>query len=421
MIAKYHKMSCEGILVGNKNIFTFTMHIWILLPLLILLSCTEKENTKKYPVFGRDKLENIRLIENRTEALAVWAESDIQAAVLVNVSAEGSLAAAAHSDIEKLRALKDVKNWKLIADNKGALYQRKNYINAAVKLNFFKEIYWVLPYRYFADIPMAGRKVKEFLKARGVFSDNDIDNMRMYFGCLKGRLSDVDISICSPRTMPSIKEPAAVSIDAGFFPPYAEGIRQSKLSAMKSFIDEFAFKSMQVIHVDISYNTEGGYTKAAHRFIGDQLFEGIKDPETFRAESPPELWKHRDLADNMLAGGEDIKVIEYLAGPLNQFPEDIPLRMMLVEAEVKSGKDNESFGELKEICGQDKHYCYGFADMGDIHAEKKKYDSAERFFLEAVRTLPEDPYIINRYVSFLEDNSRRAEADAVRKKFGLDN
>ena len=70
--------------------------------------------------------------------------------------------------------------------------------------------------------------------------------MRMDFGCLKGRLSDVDISICSPKTLPFIKDPAAVSIDAGFFPIYAEGVRQSKLSAMKSFIDELEVKHPEV-------------------------------------------------------------------------------------------------------------------------------------------------------------------------------
>jgi hypothetical protein len=419
-IKKYHTMSCEGILMADKRIFSRLLMIWMIISLLVWLSCTEKESTEKHPVFGRDKIENVLLIENKSEALAGWAKSGIYKAVLVNVSAEDSLAAVEHSDIEKLKTLADLKNREPLADKRGSLYQRSNYIDAALKLNLFKEIYWVLPFRYFDDIPMAGKKVKEFLKTRGVFSDADIDNMRMDFGCLKGRLSDVDISICSPRTLPFIKEPAAVSIDAGFFPLYAEGVRQSRLSAIKRFIDEFAFKSMQVIHVDISYNTEGGYTKAAHRFIGDQLFEGIKDPEVFRAELPPELWKQRDQADNMLSGGEDINVIEYLKEPLKQFPKDVPLRMLHAEANVKAGKDNESLEELKEICVQDRHYCYGFTDMGDILAEKKKYDIAEKFFLEAVKALPDDLYIIRRYVSFLENNGRAAEADAARKKFRLD-
>ena len=417
IIKKYHKMSCEGILMADRKIFSRLLMIWMLLPLLVLLSCTEKESIEKHPVFGRDKIENVLLIENKSEALSGWAKSGIHKAVLVHVSAEDSLAAVEHSDIEKLRALADLKTREPIADKRGSLYQRSNYIYAAIKLNFFKEIYWVLPYRFFIDIPMAGKKVKEFLKTKGVFREADIDNMRMDFGCLKGRLSDVDISICSPRTLPFINEPVAVSIDAGFFPVYAESMGQSGLSAIKRFIDEFSFKKIQVIHVDISYGTEGGYTKAAQRFIGDELYEGIKNPEVFRAESPPELWKHRDQADNMLAGDEDIKVVEYLQEPLKQFSDDIPLRMLHVEAKVKAGKDNESFEELREICGHDRHYCYGFVDMGDILAGKKEYDSAEKFFLEAVKTLPDDPYIIRRYISFLEDSGRAAEADAVRKKF----
>ena len=63
-IKKYHTMSCEGILMADRKIFSRLVMIWMLLPLLVLLSCTEKESIEKHPVFGRDKIETGHAVED---------------------------------------------------------------------------------------------------------------------------------------------------------------------------------------------------------------------------------------------------------------------------------------------------------------------------------------------------------------------
>ncbi len=43
-IKKYHKMSCERILMADRKIFSRLLMIWMLISLPVLLSCTEKES-----------------------------------------------------------------------------------------------------------------------------------------------------------------------------------------------------------------------------------------------------------------------------------------------------------------------------------------------------------------------------------------
>lgn len=393
----------------SKRTLIKKTHI-VLFPLLLILSCTQKEEVHTYPVFGSDPLKTARLIENKRKSLTHWAELDINSSVLLYVSAENAFSRNPDGNVGQLRALIKEKGSDLYQETEGMLYKSSNYLYTAVKLGMVKEIYWVLPYHYFADIPLAGKRIKEYLKNLKAFIDEDIDAMNMDLGCLTGRLSGTDTHICSPRTLQLISEPVIIHIDISFFPLYAEGQGLSKLGAMKRFFDEMAFRKLQVRNVEISYGTEGGYAKAMYRLIGDELFEGIKDPQIFRAESPPEVWKHRDMADNMLSGGEDIKVIEYLEKPLDKNPDDIPLRMLHATALAKAGRHDEAFNELSGICSEDVYYCYGFVDLGNMLADKKQYDSAGKFFRKAVESLSGDPYVKSAYMSFREMSGRAGKS-----------
>ena len=396
------------------------INIWIFCIAFLLLSCTEEESVSRYPVLGVDRLNNVRLTENRSGTLLSWAKKDIKDVVLLHVNDESSLGVVPYSDIERLRAMISVKNWKRFEDIQGVLFNRSNYLYIAGKLGMIDRVYWVLPYSHFTDIPLAGRTVKKFLHNTGNFSDTEIDAMKMEYGCLNGRLSGMKISIFSPRTLPFIKEPVVMDIDAGFFPLYADELQRSKLSGMKRCFDEMAFRKMQIIQVDIAFGTDEGHTKAMHRFIGDELFEGIANPEILSADSPPDLWKQRDMAENMLSGGEDIKVVEYLAEPLKLYPEDIPLKMLSAAAKARAGEYEESFNELSDICDQDIHYCYGFVDLGNMLAERNNISNAEKFFQKGLESLPEDPYVISQYAAFLKNSGREAESDSLRRKSGAE-
>lgn len=372
--------------------------LWMLCFACLLVSCTEKDEIKKYPVFGVDALDNVLLFESSGDVLPAWAEEGIRNAVLLHVSDADSLGVIPQPNIEKL---KDA------VYGEERLYTDTDYLYAASRLGIIRKIYWILPYRFFDDIISAENKIKQFLKDGGAFSAGDIDRMRMEFGCLTGRLSETDVAVCSPRTMHTLNEPVLLSIDTAFFPLYADGLQVSKLHAEKKLFDELAFRKIRIIRADIICNTENGRSRPRHRYLAFEFAEGIRNPQIFQAATPPDLWTHRDTAENMLSGGEDTMVLTYLAEPLKKHPQDIPLKTLSAIAHARAGHDDESFSELNEVCGRDVYSCYGFIEAGKVFAEKKSYDKAEKYFLKALEALPGRPYVKERYLSFRTESGRR--------------
>lgn len=383
--------------------------------LLLLFSCIRQDDIEEYPVLGMDTVEDIILIEDHSEALLKWAQEGLRDAVVVHVDAHDDLGYIPDDKIDKIRSLIKAKRWKELEKSRDignrSLFKLNNFLYAAVKLRIVKEIYWVLPYRFFDDIPLAEEKVKVFLKNTGSkFPEDDINMMRMKAGCLTGMLSGVNISICSPFTLPKIIEPVILDIDIDFFPILAFESQQSKLRALKIFLDFMNYKELRIKYANIAYSVNDGYTRPIHRYIGDEIFEIIRNPQILHADSPPELWTFRDTAENMLSGGEDKLVVEYLEEPLKKYPDDLPLRILNASAKLFMKKFDEAFDEVDELCIKDVKYCYAFIYMADILSDNKEYGEAERFYERAMEALPENIDAIREYALFLHERDRYRDA-----------
>lgn len=364
--------------------------------LMMAVACTRKQEEIAYPVFGVDPIDNILILEEQDEALVKWAQLGVKRAVLVHIDPHDSLIPVSSDRIEELRTLTEGKRWEELRAQRGVLFDKSNYIYAAVKLGMIRKIYWIIPYGFFMDIPLAGEKIKRFLKETTTeFNHDEINAMKMEAGCLTGRLSGTDTHICSPRTLPVIEVPVVLSIDTGFFPLYAEESRISKLRALKWFYDYVTFKQkLRVVHANVSYGVSSGYTKPIHRYVGDQLIEGLRKPGVINAGSPPELWRFRDRAENMLSGGESRLVIEYLEKePFEQFPDDPPLRLLHAAARIRLKKFDEAFHEIEELCTLDRHYCYGFIYLGSQLRDRQENEWRDKFILKARETMHQNEYI----------------------------
>jgi tetratricopeptide (TPR) repeat protein len=340
---------------------------------VLAFSCTRDD--AHYPVLGKDPLEDIELLEGSDEAFIVLSEQRIRDAVLVHVDTVASLAHAPQDDLKRLKKLLKGKERMQLSYARGKLFNSTNYLYAATSLGLIREIYWIIPNRFFHDIPLAGDTIKRFLKEkRPWFRKDEIDAMKMEAGCLSGRLSGVKVSLCSIRTLPGIEQPVVLGIHSGYFPVYAQEYDISKLRALKWFFDQLAFRQLKIIQAYVSYGIEDGRTSAIHRYIGNELYEGLRDPEIFRAESPNELWGFRDMAENMLSGGEGQAVLEYLAEPLRN--------------------------------------CYGFVYLGNIlHDSKNSWK--EKFLRKALDTLPGSIYAQTRLMLFLHDAEKYEEAIGI--------
>lgn len=384
----------------------------------ILLSCKKNEDAGKLPVFGVDKVDDVSLTDQRSLVLAEWAGKDLKSKYLVYVSAYNALKYVPPERIEESRDAIRKQAWQAMEEER-RYESEDSYLYTAAKLGVFEELFWVMPYRIFEEFGVV-QKVRNILQTSGYrFEERDLQGLRNRAGCVRGHLWGIPVHFCSLRTLPLMQETVMLDIDAGFFPAYAEEHGISKLTALKRFFDEMHLRQVRLRSINISYNTGSGGTKPVHRYIGDELLEGIRDPRIFRAESPLELWKYRDRAENMLSGGEDERVVEYLAEPLKKYPGDLPLRLLNAAAVLKAGGYVKSFSEMEDLCTEDVHYCPGFVYSGNILVKKKQPVHAEKFFLRAVETMPENAYAAGQYISFLERNGEEKKAGEMRVRFGI--
>jgi len=367
---------------------------------LTAVSCVEKEKTDKYPILGIDPL-YLNVIEEPDEAFIEWAKKGFMNAVLIHISPQDSLKDIPHLNIQKIAGIIEDQQWEQLSKSRGRLFNNSNYLYAAVQLEMVKRIYWVIPYRLFDDMPLAGEKIREFLKqSASELEEKEIELMKMTDGCLSGSLSGTDMHICSPRTVPEIREPVIMSMDVSFFPVYAADARISKLRALKWFFDYITLRrTFRVEHGTVSFSIESGHTDAIHRYIGEELVEGMGNPGILKSDSPPELWQFRDKAENMLTGGEDELIVEYLIEPFNKYPDDPALILLNTAAEIRLRKFDNALKAMDALCEKNEKYCYGYIYLGDI-IDNKYTDWKETFFIRASDALPDSNYI-NKKVSQL--------------------
>ncbi len=359
--------------------------IYCFICLSLILSCTPQEDLSKYPVLGEDPLMNISVLDVRSASLAAWARSGIRDARVIHVSPDDALDVMSPDDIRTIREFVKVEEWDGLENYPGSSVTEFNYLYAAARLGIVKEIYWIIPYQFFDNIPLAEEKIKEYLKEEGGgFQTDEVDFMNMKDGCLSGILSGIRINICSARTMPLIDGPVVLSIDVSYFPVYAGEYKLSKLRTLKGFVDEITFKkSLRIAHADVSYGIAGGYTRPLHRYIGDEIIEGFGNPMLLKADSPPELWMFRDRAENMFSGGEGTAVEDYLKEPLKQFPDDKPLLLLSAAAGARTGNYGNSYNTVDELCKRDTNYCHAFLYISGLISADNGVEWKGRFLERA--------------------------------------
>ena len=371
---------------------------------LIIISCLQKEKSEQYPVLGLDSLQ-LHVLEEPDEALKQWSEKEIEESTLIHVSPYGAFAGIPHHTVKKLMNIIKEKKGVQFRDSREKFFNHSNYLYAAMQLGMVNRIFWVIPYRLFEDLPLAGEKIKEFIhESDAGFDKTEIDEMKMVAGCLAGNISDAEVYICSPRTLPEIREPALLTIDVSFFPVYASEARISKLRALKWFFDYMTLRrTFRVKHASISYSMESGYTDAIHLYIGEELVEGMGNPHILKSDSPPELWQLRDQAENMLSGGEDELVEEFLTEPLLQYPDDPALRFLGAVLKVRLKHYDQALTLMDDLCKGNKRYCYGYVYLAGMIDEKEK-EWENIFMRKALDALPESNYVREKSSSLVNQN-----------------
>ncbi len=340
-------------------------------------------------VRGKDRINGVGLLEDHSQALPRWARRGIGNAVLINFDAHDDMRRVSPEKIETLRSIARKKDWKSFeaADSGGenGLYHPGSFIHASCKLGIIRRVYWVIPFSYFRDIDATDR-LEGFLAAYG-FPRKSIDSFVMHEGCYQGIYDGFPLSICGIEHLPRIEEPVILSIDADFFPPFADWYDRDILSALSVFFIRVAEQNYRIRDAVVSCSVNGGFLNVARRWIADYCVEILEKPK-FVSEPFPELWLVHGLADFYYRNDRTAAAIDFTRRFRQRYPKDPCLMTYQAFALMASGDREGAFDLARTAYRHDKRYAFALADLGQCLIDRGDLDEALEFFRAAYEAYP---------------------------------
>ncbi len=356
---------------------------------LLSLSCVKERD---YPVLGKTPVKSLSEHEVKAGALLNWAKAGLDDVTLVSINASSGLGRLETGALKEIKGLSAGGEWNelgTVLSGRGGLINADNYISAALALGLVKKVYWVLPYRLFADIVVAEGKIKDFLKSSGSgLTDAEIDWMKMDSGCLKGAVRGRELYVCGFSTLHLIAAPVVLDLGVDFFPAMAFEYGVNKLGAMKTLFDALSLRQLRVMRADVTYGIQEGCTRPIHRYIGEEAAEALRNPAALAAKTPPEMWAARDMAENMFSGGEGTLVLKYLEDPMKKFPRDPALPMLQAAALVRTGKGKAALDNTVKLCAARKDYCEGLVYLAYLAGARGDDKLKAAFLAKADELMP---------------------------------
>ncbi|MEA3224199.1 MAG: hypothetical protein U9P49_13690 [Thermodesulfobacteriota bacterium] len=346
-------------------------------------------HAKEYSLFGQDRIVGAGLLEDHSEALVRLAGLGIKDAVLINIDAHDDLRRISPDKIKKLKSLVQKKDWKSIemADSGGdhGLYHPGSFIYAACRLGLIGRVYWIIPFSYFQGTDTA-QALNTFMAAYG-FDRQCIETFSLNNGCYEGTYAGIPLTICGIEHLPKIDEPVILSIDADFFPPFANWYNRDILTSMSVFFFAMANRGYRIQDAFVACSINGGFLDAARRWIADYCMEILKQPKLI--EGPyPEAWLVHNLADTYYAGGNAEALLDLTRRYQNSDPQDRCLMAYQAFA-LHAAEDRRGAFELACVLARlDNRYAFVLADLGQFLIDQGNLEEALKYFYAAYQANP---------------------------------
>lgn len=327
------------------------------LMLTVFCSCTGKPLVPKSPfLVGVDSISADIGAKDYSEVLRSWVKDGRRNRTVINVSPYDGLAFIPE---KRLKGIKAVLFEKRVPADEAELVNAHNYLFTAAKLGLVNKVYWVIPFNYL-DYIDAEERVRQFLgSAASYFQQKDIETMKFNAGCVSGTLYGIEAHICSAGSLPVMQETVALVVTDGFFPVIAATKKKNILGLIKEFVDSLSARRLKADSLKIVSLPE----EPAYRgYLINELIDMFRNPDTASKSLPPDLWRLRDQADNMLTGGGVSESLSLLISRAQQYPDDPYLLLMRGTAELVLLKTGVGFNTIETQCGVDPFFCKGIMD-----------------------------------------------------------
>ena len=360
----------------------------------LLMSCTKKPDIT-YQVLGAEPLKKVTLPDESSSSLIEWARGGYRDMTVINVSPSDGMAFLPDEKIGTIKKLIREQKWDKLEKARDVgykgLFDRSNYLYAAVRLGIVRKIYWVIPQRFFEYVDVE-RRVKNYLSAEtSLFDQRDIDKMGLRGGCVSGSFYGAKLNICSPETLPAITEPVLLDIGSDFFTVFSAGRQTGVLAGLKLFFDVMNGKSLRVVSADVAFSERSTFKKPFHSYIGYQVAEALKNPSIMQASDPPLLWRERDLLESFLAGGSPRDTVEAVDALSPQHADETSLLTFKAVGLAFAGRTDASLRIFEERLKKERGRIGVLVFVGKELAGAKKTGEAGRFFVKALEWDPVSP------------------------------
>ncbi|MBD3245819.1 MAG: tetratricopeptide repeat protein, partial [Candidatus Omnitrophica bacterium] len=327
---------------------------------------------------------------HHSQALGGWVKNGIRDSILINFDAHDDMRWIAPEKIAELKKIHSAEDWQTFrkADSikEQGLYDVGSFIHAARNLGVVSKVYWVIPFPYLRS-SNPKEAMNAFLKKYG-FSQKDIDTFTLERARYEGTCCGTPVVICDIESLPDIKEPVLLSIDADFFPSYSAMHGKDMLSSITLLHEKLAQKKYAVRDATVSCSVDGGYLDVARRWIVRVCERLLVQPDAL-TEPYPDKWLVYNQADTYFYENKARELNGLVRRFEKKYNEDIPLRIYAAFWLIANGKEQEAFSTAEKIAGRDSRYAYLLADLGQCLIDRGRLSAAVRFFDKAYRLKPE--------------------------------
>lgn len=300
----------------------------VLAILLFVGSCADGLGRKeKLPVLGQDSVTDVESFEYRNALLDFLVEKRFKNVSVLKVSAGIDLASVLQADVEQAR--------KHERERRGqpARYSEslsRGVMTAAAQLGIVKKVYWVIPYRTLEYSDVERRAQLLVRQQLPDAEEKDLESLHFDGACINGRIRGLNVTICSPGSLPRIEEPLVLDLDVDFFIPFSGEVAASRLRAIRMLWDVLKMKDLHIKAAAVTMTSSPGVLPY-HGYMREELTNILRRPQVLRDAAPPDLWTIYDNADTMIQGQECRQLVQYLRPFAKKYPADRFLPLFAAE------------------------------------------------------------------------------------------
>jgi hypothetical protein len=229
----------------------------------------------------------IFLMENHSDALAVWKESGVQDQTVLHFDAHLDMNWIPEIRIERLIGLDADhmrgENGGTASFHEKGLYDITNFLYAAAQLNMFTRIYWLRPFAvspadYFLEFRSFIQNHLQGVNLRDLYSLQIEDNF------IKLRIFGIDLYVGDVLNCPTRLNNYVLDVDLDVFSP-DPFTGEPRLPNVPNLLSSLRKLSRKCELITITYSVRGGFSPPHYRILGKELASSIRKSGDFLSET----------------------------------------------------------------------------------------------------------------------------------------